>query len=114
MGVLGESWIVVRMTTRKGPSGIMRSLEGLDDGNIEEKGTSILVRGIENSEVRSASFFFTDSSGKGMISADFKCASHGAMDVLTRTVFRTASEEMATNGINRWMTSAGAVHAGGD
>ena len=86
MWVLGESWIVVRRTTRKGPSRIMRSLEGLDDRNIEEKGTSILVRGIKNSKVRSASFFFvggtedmavfTDSSGKGMISADFKCTSH--------------------------------------
>ena len=57
---------------------------------------------------------FTDSSGKGMISADFKCASHGAVDVLARTMFRAASEEMATNGINRWMTSAGAVHTGWD
>jgi hypothetical protein len=47
--VLGESWIIVRRMTRKGPSRIMRSLEGLDDGNIEEKGTSILVRGIKNS-----------------------------------------------------------------
>ena len=58
MWVLGKSWIVIRRMTRKVPSRIMRSLEGLDDGNIEEKGTSILVRGIENSKVRSASFFF--------------------------------------------------------
>ena len=49
MWVLGESWIVVRRTTRKGPSRILRSWDGLDDGNIEEKGTSILVRGIKNS-----------------------------------------------------------------
>jgi hypothetical protein len=100
--VLGESWIVVRRMTRKGPSRIMRSFEGLGDGNIEEKWTSNLVRGIENSEVRSASFFFvgrtedmavfTDCSCEGMISEDFKCASHGAMDVLARTVFRAASE----------------------
>ena len=47
--MLGESWIVVRRTTRKVSSRIMRSLEGLDDGNIEVKGTSILVRGIKNS-----------------------------------------------------------------
>ena len=88
----------------------------MDDGNIEEKGTSILVR--------SASFFFvgraedmavfTDSSGKGMVSADFKCTSHGAVNVLTRTVFRAASEKMSTNGINRGMTSAGAVNTGWD
>ena len=57
---------------------------------------------------------FTDSSGKGMISTDFKCASHGAVDVLIRTVFRTASEEMSTKGINRGMVSAGAVHTGWD
>ena len=124
MWVLGESWIVVRRTTRKGPSRILRSWDGLDDGNIEKKGTSILVRGIKNSEVRSASLFFvgrtedmavfTDSSGKGMISTDFKCASHGAVDVLTRTVFRTASEKMSTNGIDRGMASAGAVHTGWD
>ena len=60
------------------------------------------MRGIENTEVRLASFFFvgrtedmavfTDSSCEGMISSDFKCASHGAMDVLARTVFRAASE----------------------
>ena len=42
----------------------------------------------------------TDCSGNDMISADFKCASHGTMDALARTVFRAASEEMATNGIN--------------
>ena len=54
----------------------------------------------------------TDCSGNDMISADFKCASHGAMDVLARTVFRVTSEEMATNSLNRWMTSTGAIHAG--
>ena len=98
----GRELDIVRRMTRKGSSRIMRSFEGLDNGNIEEKWTSILVRGIENSEVRSASFFFvgrtedmavfTDCSCEGMISADFQCASHGAMDVLARTVFRAASE----------------------
>jgi hypothetical protein len=52
---------------------------------------------------------FTNSSPEGVISTDFKGASHGTMDVLARTMLRTAGEKMTTNGINSWMTGTGAV-----
>jgi len=57
---------------------------------------------------------FTKSSREGMISTDFKYASHGTVDALARTMLETASEEMATNGINSGTTSAGAYHADRD
>jgi len=89
----------------------MRSFEGLDDGNIEEEGTSILMRSIENSEVRTMTFIFvgrtedmtvfTYCSREGMISTDFKCASHGTVDALARTMLGTASEEMAVSIVGR-------------
>jgi hypothetical protein len=54
---------------------------------------------------------FTNSSREGMISTDVKDASHGTMDVLVRTMLRTAGEKMTTNGLNSWMSGAGAGHA---
>jgi len=57
---------------------------------------------------------FTNCSREGMISTDFKCASHGAVDALARTMLGTASEEMATNGIVSGTTSTGAYHADRD
>jgi len=40
----------------------MRSFGGLEEGNIEEEGTSILMRSIENSEVRMTIFIFVGRS----------------------------------------------------
>jgi hypothetical protein len=59
---------------------------------------------IENSEVWSTIFIFVGRT-KGM--AIFTDCSR-AMDVLARTMFGTASEKMAANGINSWMSSPGA------
>jgi len=54
---------------------------------------------------------FTNCSLEGMISTDFKCARHGAVDALARTMLGTTSEKMAANGINSGATSTGASHA---
>lgn len=64
---------------------------------------SILMRGIENSEVEAKTFIvicrtegmtvFTDGFGESVISANFDCASYGAtgMKILARAMFGAAS-----------------------
>ena len=102
MWVLGESWIEVRRMTRKGPRGIVNFFEGLDDGNIEEKG-----RGIENTEVRLASFFFVGRT------EDMAQTLNAPVMVLWMSWREPCLGQMASNGINRWMTSAGAAGING-
>ena len=67
---------------------------------------SILMRSIKDSLVWSTTFIFisrtedmaifSNSSRECMISTDFKGASHGTMDALTRIMLRTAGEKMTT------------------
>jgi len=97
----GIEWDNSQEDDEEGVSGVMRSFEGLDDGNIEEEGTSILMRSIENSEVQSTTFIvigrtedktvFTNYSREGMISTNFKYASRGTVDALARTMLGTDS-----------------------